>query len=195
MSGPAPETLELHSAVLRALDEHGAEALAPTHLAGVSGAPATREDLLDLVVEAVVCDGASVSADGGPWQRHLVALAAGYRRSLSLHPNAVPVMSSRPIRTRPGLEAVEGFLAALTAGGITAPEALAALNTVMTWTLGHVRTELSAPHQQPPDPAALAELPHLADAVDRTTWGLPDGEFQFGVEALLRGLDQMFSDA
>ena len=78
-------------------------------------------------------------------------------------------------------------------------------NAAVVWTLGYVVAEVgrlpgaapAASHEETGEvmsALAPAEFPVLTAAVAATTWGLPDGEFAFGLEAVVRGLEAVLSD-
>lgn len=202
------------AAALRIVDADGLDALSMRRLGAALGVEAmslyhhvpNKSALLDAVVEAIMVeDLEQVAPMDGPWPDRLRWIAAGYRRLLLRHPNAVALVATRPLATAGSMRIVERCLAELTEGGLTPPEALAALNAAVVWTLGYVVAEVgrlpgAAPGADPDAVeravAALApvEFPLVTDAVAGTTWGLPDGEFMFGLDAVVRGVEAVLAD-
>jgi len=200
---------------LRIVDVEGLDALTMRRLGAALGVEAmslyhhvpNKAALLDAVVEAIMVEDLDrVDIGEGPWPERLHRIAAGYRRLLLRHPNAVVLVATRPLATGESLRIVERCLEALTGGGLEPPEALAALNAAVLWTLGYVVAEVgrlpgTAPRAMAEETertmAALAPagLPLVAAAVAGTTWGLPDGEFTFGLESVVRGLQAVLGDA
>lgn len=199
---------------LRIVDEEGLAALSMRRLGAALGVEAmslyhhvpNKAALLDAVVEAIMVEDVDhIAPPDGPWTERLVWIASGYRRLLLRHPNAVALVATRPLTTSGSMRIVERCLDELVRGGLPAPEALAALNAAVVWTLGYVVAEVgrlpgaapAATHEETGEVmASLAphEFPVLTAAVAATTWGLPDGEFTFGLEAVVRGLEAVLSD-
>jgi AcrR family transcriptional regulator len=199
---------------LRIVDRDGLDALTMRRLGSALGVEAmslyhhvpNKAALLDAVVEAIMREDLDGGTDPdtafgtGPWTERLERIACGYRDLLLRHPHAVPIVATRPLTTPASLRIVEACLAALRTGGLAPAEALAALNATVLWTLGFVLAEVGPPPGAAPGAtpeealAALAslapdEFPLLLEAVAGTTWGLPDGEFRFGLEVVVRGLE------
>lgn len=112
-----------------------------------------REELLDAVVEALVAqladDAEVVREPTHGWQDFLQRMAHGIRRLALAHPNAFPLVASRPGQApwlRPplrSLEWVEVFLAGLVAEGFTRVQAVAAYRAFTSFLLGHLLLEAS----------------------------------------------------
>ena len=187
----------LRSAVLAVVDRDGAGRLDHAAVATAAGidvgtvraAVPSSDGLADLVVEAIVAESPpppTAAPDG--WASALRLIGLGHRATLLEHPNALGIVARRPVRTVQGLDVVERHLAALAAGGLDAPYALAALNAVVVWTHGYVMAELGAEGLAIEGADDRDGHPHLSRALASTTWGLPDGEFVFGLDALIAGL-------
>ncbi|WP_207208479.1 TetR/AcrR family transcriptional regulator C-terminal domain-containing protein [Nocardioides glacieisoli] len=177
----------------------GVEAMALyRHVAG-------KEELLDAIVEHLM---ATMWADEEikqqpvhGWQDFLQRLAHGVRRVALAHPQAFPLVASRPTEApwlRPPLRSldwVEVFLRGLTDEGFTDEAAVAAYRAFTSFLLGHLLLEVSirgadvgpldvlepAEH----DPSALDPFP----LVRRLRPGLSDDrsavEFEESLESLL----------
>lgn len=199
---------------LRIVDRDGLDGLTMRRLGGALGVEAmslyhhvpNKAALLDAVVEAIMREDVDHAAFGdGPWTDRLQRIAIGYRGLLLRHPNAVAIVATHPLTTPGSMLIVERCLASLGEGGLEPAEALAALNAAVLWTLAYVLAEVgrlpgalpaASPEEAHGAMAALApaEFPLLTAAVAQTTWGLPDGEFRFGLEAMVRGLAAVLGD-
>ncbi len=140
-----------------------------------------REELLDAVVERVLeplfldVDVRREPVDG--WQDFLVRLAHGVRRIAVTHPQAFPLVASRPPDApwlRPPLRSVawvELFLAALTSSGFDDRSAADAYRSFTSFLLGTLLLEVAARGAKitPADnPSLEREQPHGS---------LPAGDF------------------
>lgn len=115
---------------------------------------AGREVLLDAVVDAIVAemstdeDVLDIPRDG--WQDFLQRLAHGVRRVALAHPNAFPLVASRPAEApwlRPPLRSlrwVEAFLEGLRSEGFSDQAAVAAYRAFSSFLLGHLLLEVAA---------------------------------------------------
>lgn len=152
-----------------------------------------QEALFDGVAEALF---AEMDIDSLPWAAPWSDLAAEYCRQLRgmllRHPNAVPVFASRPVRSPASIEMGVRAVAKLQDGGLSSATALRVLRCLREFTVGHA---LSVSALQPGgqrrskkpnkgDP----EYNLLARAADETT---PDDHFEMGLQAMLRGFNQL----
>lgn len=192
------------AAALRIVDRDGVDGLTMRALGNELGADPmaayhhvpNKDAVLDGVVEAVWADiDVTVPADVS-WQEQLVAAAHAIRAGLQRHPNAIPLMASRPNLNRPGLEAVDHVLGILLAAGLEPGAALQFVGAAGEFIMGHALVETSPP---PPGggpdlasaAAAASPLPHLTRAVAAVemddTW--MDAVFAAGVAALVAGVE------
>jgi len=149
------------AAALSFIDEHGLPGLTMRQLGHVLGVEAMslyryvpgREDLLDAVVEKMLeemhRDDVLRSPEHG-WQDFLQRLAHGVRRVALAHPQAFPLVASRPVEApwlRPplrSLEWVEAFLDGLIQEGFDDASAVGAYRAFTSFLLGHLLLEVSA---------------------------------------------------
>lgn len=115
---------------------------------------AGREVLLDAVVDAIVAemstdeDVLDIPRDG--WQDFLQRRAHAVRRVALAHPNAFPLVASRPTEApwlRPPLRSlrwVEAFLERLRSEGFSDQAAVAAYRAFSSFLLGHLLLEVAA---------------------------------------------------
>jgi AcrR family transcriptional regulator len=98
---------------------------------------ASKEELLDAAVDAVLAEVAGVRA-AGPWQRRFAALIEALVAALRAHPWAVAAGADRALMREPGLKVTDRALDALRDGGF-APQAAANLaRSVLHTVLGLV---------------------------------------------------------
>ena len=175
------------AAALDIIDRDGADALSMRHLGAALGrdpmilyrhAPG-KAALLDGVVETVLAQLRVDSADPD-WAAQLRAVARDYRALALAHPNAVPLLVTRPLATplalrpRGTLRPLEDILTLLTRAGFSGPDALHVYRAFFGFLNGHVLNELQELVENPDETDDLLRL-----GLHR----LPIGEFP-----LLRGL-------
>lgn len=149
------------AAALSYIEEHGLPRLSMRKLGaelGVEGMSLYRyvpgrEALLDGVVESVVdemyLDNDVLQEPTHGWQDYLQRLAHGVRHIALSHPQAFPLVASRPPEApwlRPPLRSlrwVESFLNGLTSEGFSDEAAVAAYRAFTSFLLGHLLLEVS----------------------------------------------------
>jgi len=151
--------------------------------------------LYDLVLEAVM---GSVDTGGidpfAPAAVQLKQAARAYRSAILAHPRTIPVFSARSLRSAAALRPIEPFLGILFGAGFTADEALAAVDVVGQYIIGgllgyyHHVVEPVADEQHEFEVPDRAEFPHLGRALAEGRYGGFEAEFEFGLDALVRGL-------
>lgn len=167
-------------AAIAYIDEHGLPGLTMRRLGTTLGVEAmslyryvaAREDLLDAVVETLVDemerDADVINSPEHGWQDFLQRLAHGVRRVALSHPQAFPLVASRPAEApwlRPPLRSlrwVETFLAGLREEGFGDEAAVAAYRAFTSFLLGHLLLEVSALG------ADVGPLDILSDSDDRS---------------------------
>ena len=107
-----------------------------------------KEAVLDGVVEAVWAELEMPEPSDDPWQDQLAEVARSIRTTLSRHPNALPVMATRPNLSTPGFRVVDHTLGILLDAGLPAKEALEFVNAAAEFLLGHALAETATPHPQ-----------------------------------------------
>ncbi|WP_067858781.1 TetR/AcrR family transcriptional regulator C-terminal domain-containing protein [Nocardia shimofusensis] len=186
--GEAPVTRDaVLAAALAIIDRDGIDGLSMRRLA-----EAVRRDPMviyrHLPNKAAVLDGVAeiilarlrVDPSDPDWAEQLRTVARDFRRLALEHPNAVPLLVTRPLATPLGLRPhavvrpVEDILALLTRAGFSGVDALHIYRAVFGFLYGHVLNELQE----------VVERPDETDEVLRLgLYRLPIGEFP-----LLRGL-------
>ena len=151
---PAPAPLSREAIVRAALalaDAEGLEAVSLRRVGGALGAGpmrlygyvSTKEELLDLLVDAVYGEMAAGRAMRGDWRKVLRGLARGLRRTADTHPWFVALLGGRPHLGPNALAYLESTLGALddagTFGHVDA--IMQAVQTVNAYVIGAIQTE------------------------------------------------------
>lgn len=122
------------------------------------------------------------------WRSTLRQRAVALREVLLAHPNAVPLFATRPAVTTASLGHIEDVLAMLVDAGFATARAVAVFQVVVAYVVGHTLSSTAPPLESGPRYGDLDPLayPHVraAAVLGRDL----DGEFELGLEALVRGL-------
>lgn len=200
------------AAALRIVDRDGADALTMRGLGRELGADPmaayhhvpNKDAVLDGVVEAVWAD-VELEVDASlPWQDQLLDAARSIRDGLQRHPNALPIMATRPNLSRPGFAVVDRILGILLGAGVAPRPALELVNAAGEFLIGHALVASSpplppgGPELSPTVDAASADvpLPHLTAVlaeVDVGEVGL-DAIFEAGLQAFVAGIEARAHD-
>ncbi len=161
--------------------------------------------VLDGVVEAVWSELELPDESDQPWQTQLEQIARAMRDTLRRHPNALPILATRPNLSTAGFRLTDRTLAALLQAGLPGDEAFAFVNAAGEFLLGHALAE-SAPAlpgtedadilSAVDDAQATEEFPHLARVlgeVDLRTLTM-DRIFEGGIAILLGGLERRLDE-
>lgn len=161
--------------------------------------------VLDGVVEAVWSELELPEASDKSWQTQLEEIAGAMRDTLRRHPNALPILATRPNLSAPGFRLTDHTLAVLLDAGLPSEEALAFVNAAGEFLLGHALAE-SAPALPNAEDAdiltavdqaqAAENFPHLIRVlgeVDLHTLTM-DRIFQAGIDAFRRGLERRLDE-
>jgi AcrR family transcriptional regulator len=192
------------TAALRLIDERGLDDLTMRALGGELGVEAMsiykhvpgKGAVLDGVVELLLAELESEGPASSEWRIHLTDLARRFRAVSLAHPNAFPLLRRRSLSAYVvGQSVTRSALETMVAGGFTPHDAIAALRTVVRFTLGFA---LSDPREGIATAESASELPVADDhplvaalmqaVTDR------DGEdrlFEFGLAAVIRGLEPL----
>jgi AcrR family transcriptional regulator len=166
----------------------------------------SRGKLFDAVVDRIVDelteDPAVTRAPVAGWRPYLAGIAHGIRRYARAHPNAFPLVATRPTEApwiNPPLRSVawiEAFLAGLRSEGFTDAQILFASRTFNSFLLGFLLMETSAMTTQVPvppdgpqatiDEARYPTIHRLADGLSEDHFV---AEFEAGLHAMLDQID------
>jgi AcrR family transcriptional regulator len=159
----------------------------------------SKAALFDGVVEAVYREIDLIGIDlGGPWREQLTAFLHALRAAVRRHPNALPVLSTRPAHGPSLLWFSEHALGLLTAAGFTAAQAIDLVNCLGTFTIGHVLAEVGEPIGGAT--ATADELagrlndgtyPRLAQAFADGYEYRPDEQYELGLRVMLDGFARL----
>lgn len=160
--------------------------------------------ILDGVVEAVWNELVLPDPSDEPWQTQLDHIARAMRATLRRHPNALPIMATRPNLSAAGFRVVDGALGILLDAGLPADEAFAFVNAAAEFLLGHALAETAPPVPDidkeitaaVQDATTIDQLPHLhhaLDAVDLATV-TADRIFDTGITTLTNGIERRLDE-
>lgn len=194
-------------AALALVDAQGVSALSMRRLAAALGVDPmaiyyylpNKAALQDAIVEAV-----HVEIEGPPdfvtLPLYDLVMTAGrlLRAALLAHPNAVPLITVRPLATPLGMEPAEAMLAGLVRGGLTPAEGVTTIDVFGTFVTGSVLRQVQMPAGPEHDGHVRfrnmhglldeTEFPTLSRALSEGGLMDFDAEFEFGLSALARGL-------
>jgi len=150
-----------------------------------------KDALLDAVIDAVVAGTVTDVDESLAWQGQMRQLLGSYFAAVMAHPNALPLLPVRQLRTPASLRVVERALQILVDAGSSLHEAVLAVNVAGLLTVGVALAASSAPPPEdddtpnPLDQLSADEFPLLLE-VFRTADGGTDFEdvLEFAIDAL-----------
>ena len=191
------------AAAMTIIDAEGLDALSMRRLGaelGVNPMAAyhyvpNKAALYDLVLEAVMAGVDTTTIDPAlPLDDRLKQAARAYRTAILAHPRAIPVLATRSLRTAAVLRPVEPMLGILFVAGLTPDQAMAAVDVVAQYVLGgavgyyHHEFDDDAGEEREFEPLDPGEFPNTTRMITEAHYIGPDGEFEFGLDAIVRGL-------
>ncbi len=211
---PAPSPLSRDKIVRAAMAIADRDGLAAASLRNVGAALdagpmrlygylSTKEELLDLMIDAVYGEIASQGPIDGDWRAILRTTARRIRQACHAHRWFADLLGSRPHMGPHALALLEGALAALNAapGFEDVDVAMQALDTVNAYVIGAVRAERNDLKQGKTDAEwqkawwpylerviATGRFPALAKVVRDASHPSAEIVFDRGLETILRGL-------
>ncbi len=190
-------------AAIKIIDDEGLDALSMRRLGaelGVNPMAAyyhvpNKAALYDLVLEAVMgaADMSGIDASQ-PATERLKQAARAYRAAILTHPRAIPVFATRSVRTAAALRPIEPILGILFAAGFTPSEAMTAVDCLGQYILGgavshyHHTFDEGGDEQREFEVLDAEELPNLSRMIAEAQYAGDDAEFEFGLDAIVRGL-------
>jgi AcrR family transcriptional regulator len=161
-----------------------------------------KEQLYDLIVDAVLAEVDCRADLALPWTGQVAALAGRLRTVLENNPGVAALLKTRDPLSPASLALAEAFLAPLLAAGLPGRQAALAFRLVYDYTLGFALADPTSPAEQRlRDPATREQLqaflrelpasrfPVLADHGIHAWSADRDQRFGFGLDTLLRGLE------
>lgn len=148
--------------------------------------------LLDGIFEAILAELPAVERSGS-WRAIVRARATDFRAVLKAHPNALPLFATRPAVTPASIAHVETMLAVLRDVGLSPRNAVAAMQVVIAFVVGHILATHSPRRADDDARPAYANLdeasfPRVREAARILPSYDLDHEFRFGLDLLLDGL-------
>ncbi|MDH6120848.1 AcrR family transcriptional regulator [Kitasatospora sp. GAS204A] len=195
--GRPPRPLLTRDRIMRAalelVDEEGSDALSSTRIAarlGVKGPSlynyvAGREAIIDGIRDLIVAE-MELNPTIQPWTAALDTWARSYRAALAAHPNAVPLLTSRPTQSLAALQGYANAFAVLRAAGWPEEHLLPLVQSVEYLLIG------SALHlDRPLDAAWTAEtLPPGLEPLLNAPADFRERAFETGLAALIRSFQE-----
>jgi AcrR family transcriptional regulator len=162
---------------------------------------ANKDAILDGIVELVVSQ-IEIPGDGVDWQAAMRRRAISARAVLSRHSWAIGLLESRRVMGPAQLRYVDAILGTLRSAGFSVELAAHAFWLLDAYVYGHVVQEQSLSGSTPqeigaggsePGQGSRGEYPHLAELAQRAFGsGFSfDGEFEFGLDLILDGLERV----
>lgn len=193
------------AAAVAVVDREGLDALSMRRLGEELGVEAmslyryveNKAALLDGIIESILSEMTVREADAGAsWSEQIKAQARSLRATLRRHPKALSLFATRAAVTPETFAHVESALAVLRDAGFSVVDSIRALQLVLAFTVGNTLSvfsmlpadEASGPRYEALDAGRFARVREAAQAL--ASWDV-DGEFEFGLDAVVRGLDAM----
>lgn len=154
-----------------------------------------KAQLLDLIQESLFKQ-LSVPKEQ-QWQLYLKKFAISMRKELLQHPNVVPLFATRPSVGVAALEQTEKAFSILRAAGFKYADVIFAYQSLCIFVLGHLQAEVGhvpgAKEEAEPSIAEvdISKYPHLMTAYTQSGGKNYDGWFNFGVNAIILGLENI----
>lgn len=215
---PALTREQIVRATIEIADADGAQAISMRRIAAKLGVGtmslywhvSSKQDLLDLALDAIFGEVAPPDRLSGDWRADLRAIAFLLRATLRRHPWLVSFIFGRPPLGPNGLRNIETGLSALDHLGLDTTIALGILATVNTYVVGFVMNETAEEEVRRRSGLTEAEwqvaiapyvrrliasnqFPHLERVISATTQADAedldnDASFAFGLDCLLDGI-------
>jgi AcrR family transcriptional regulator len=191
-------------AAMHVIDADGVDALSMRRLGtelGVNPMAAyhyvpNKSALYELVLDAIMSGVDMTTIDpAAPIEERLKQAARAYRAAILAHPRAIPVAAGRSVRTIVSLRPIEVFVGLLLEAGLDMCDAIAAVDCVAQFVLGGAIGYYNHAfdgdlHDQSRDFDRLPadEFPNMTRVLGEAHFIGFDGEFEFGLDAIVRGL-------
>jgi AcrR family transcriptional regulator len=200
-------------AALEFVDANGLAALSMHKLGaelGVQGMSlyshvASKDALLDGIVEELTAEAEMPPADEADWREALRHLAREIRGIILRHPAAAPLLVSRPVMPTRRLQQVDAYVRLLMRAGFTEDRAMDVLRTVYVYAHGYALAEACFTACADCGPWPEDELGQLRRVTGMVPRDAPDhlvrlamlfcgrcnmdDQFALGIDLMIRGLD------
>jgi AcrR family transcriptional regulator len=151
--GPRPthSRAAIAAVAIKVADADGLDAVSMRRVAAELGAGAAslyryvarKDDLLDLMVDAVVGEGPPPAGLSGDWRADLREIAYATRAMTLRHPWVAMLLAGRPTLGPNTLRAVEHAISAIDGLGLSLDEMITVIDTLLAFVRGYVMTELA----------------------------------------------------
>jgi len=199
--------LKIVTVAIDMIDAHGLESFSIRSLGAELGvAPmtlywhvGTKDELLALVLDELI-GRVAVPEPGGHWTDRVAALLRDLRRVYLRHPQAAPLLSTRPATGPNALDRTEALVGELRSAGFDDAQVPLIYRTLLNYTTGSAQAECTATSSgtqpeghsdaegQSRSPDLAATHPHLAAILPGFTPSTPGESFEFGLARLLEAL-------
>ena len=217
-SRPGMSTGRITAAALQIVDTEGSQALTMRRLGQALDRKVmtlyryvpSKDALLDGVVARVLTD-LAINPAAADWRQELRDLAASFRDLALAHPNAVPLLVTRPLTSPFGqrppatLRPLEDFLELLIRAGFSPADALHGYRLFFGFLHGHVLDELQEIIDNPDETDDLLrlglhrlprrEFPRIRAVAPELASYDGAAHLQQGVELMITGLQSRFQPA
>jgi AcrR family transcriptional regulator len=200
---------EIRAQAIQIVDREGLAGLSMRSLATALGTgPMTlynyvkdRKQLEGLVAEAVLAD-VRLPPSSGDWLADVKSITGAIWTAVRRHPNAAPLVLTRRSVSDAGYAPAESLIEALSRGGLTGLDLLAAFRGVLSLVMGAVQVELAGPVGTTDREQAnlvvaerighLAETryPHLAALAQTSQSSTMAADFDRALDMLLAGIQR-----
>ncbi len=191
---------------LAMLDARGVDAFSMRKLGGALGVDPmavyhyfpNKAALFDAVVEAIYIEIDTTGPAPDAWDDAVATYLYAARTAMRAHPGALALLATRPVNTAPVFALVEVIAGRLARAGARPTDALAMVNCLATYTVGHLLADVGAPvggpEAPPPDPATLdaSAIPTLVAAMADGWVFDPDAVFDTGLRAMIAGFGSRY---
>ncbi len=195
------------SAAVTVVDREGVEALSMRKLGEELGVEAmslyryvdNKAALLDGVIESILGEMRLIEPASRAWGERIKCRARSLREALVRHPKALSLFATRPAVTTQTLVHLEAALDVLREAGFTVTDAIRAFQSILAFTVGNTLSVFSIlPTSERSSPAygalSAAEFPRMCEAAKALSRWDSNAEFEYGLDALVRGLDARLNE-
>lgn len=186
---------------LKVIDREGLEALSMRRLGAELGVEAmslyryvdAKEALLDGISAQLWSEVRPTDEHAADWKVAVRETARSLRGLARTHSNSFSLLLGRPTLSEPALRVLDALLQTLHGAGFDDRLAAQALGTLVAYAVGYAMIELTCGLGQPELAAMRCVVPNATGRFSDVSEALarcdPDAQFDFGLDALLRGLN------